>query len=95
MNNNLVNVLHSNWKLILIIAILGIFILCKSSEGFPGYGYGWIPIPTRNTYNMSYDIRGQPKLTILNYPYRTREWLGPFYYGLFPKWFISSRHPLA
>ena len=95
MITNIVNLLQSNFKLILIIVILGIFILSKSSENFHGYGYGWIPISTRNTYNMSYDIRGQPKITIISYPYRTREWLGPYFYNLFPKWFISSRHPLA
>ena len=93
MITNIVNLLQSNFKLILIIVILGIFILSKSSENF--HGYGWIPISTRNTYNMSYDIRGQPKITIISYPYRTREWLGPYFYSLFPKWFISPRHPLA
>ena len=85
------NLLNRNFKIILMIIFLGIFIISKSKEGF----YGWIPISTRNTYNMSYDIRGQPKLSYISFPYRTREWLGSFYYGLFPLWFISPRHPLA
>ena len=44
---------------------------------------------------MSYDLRGDPNDNRRFHPYRTREWLGPFFYGLFPKWLISPRHPLA
>ena len=87
--------LSLNLKLMFLILILVFFIMSKSSEICHGYVYGWIPISTRNTYNMSYDIRGEPKITIISYPYRTKEWLGPYFYNLFPKWFISSRHPLA
>lgn len=85
------NLLKSNWKLILVLVILGFFVISKSEEGF----YGWIPISTRNTYNMSYDLRGDPHEHRRLHPYRTREWLGSYFYGLFPKWLISPRHPLA
>ena len=91
MIDSIFNLLKSNWKLILVLVILGFFVISKSEEGF----YGWIPISTRNTYNMSYDLRGDPYNYRRLYPYRTREWLGPYFYGLFPKWLISPRHPLA
>jgi hypothetical protein len=93
MIDQVINLLKSHWKLILVFVILGIFIIGKSEEGF--YGYGWIPIPTRSTYNMSYDLRGDPVVDRRVHPYRTREWLGSYFYGLFPKWLISPRHPYA
>jgi len=91
MINQVFNLLETNWKLILVLVILGFFILSNSEEGF----YGWIPISTRNTYNMSYDLRGDPHVHSRTHPYRKREWLGSYFYGLFPKWLISPRHPYA
>jgi hypothetical protein len=92
MFGSILYLLDKHWKTILFLIIIGLIITSKSEEGF----YGWIPMATRNTYNMSYDLRGDPYIDRRKvYPYRTREWLGPFLYGLFPKWFISPRHPLA
>ena len=91
MISSILYLISEYWYVSLILVI--IFISLKSSkEGF----YGWIPISTRTTRNMSYDLRGDPQTNDKKFhPYRTREWLGSFFYGLFPLWLVSPRHPLA
>ena len=77
---------------IVLLIIIAIVSMSSSHEGF----YGWIPISTRTTRNMSYDLRGDPSSGNRKiHPYRTREWLGSFFYGLFPLWLVSPKHPLA
>ena len=44
----------------------------------------WVQYPV-STRNMSYDLRGDIKNTQI----------GPFFYGLFPFWWISPHHPYA
>ena len=78
------------WERILIlILIIVLFVKFTVNENF----YGWIPISTRNTRNMSYDLRGDP---IYNKQiYRTKGYLGPFIYGLFPYLHLSPHHPFT
>jgi len=81
-----------NWERILIlILIIVLFVKFTLNEKF----YGWIPIPTRNTHNMSYDLRGDPVYNRKVIPYRTKGYLGPFIYGLFPYMYLSPHHPFA
>ena len=82
-----------NWERILILILfIVLFVKFTVHEKF----HGWIPISTRNTRNMSYDIRGDPliynKYTV---PYRYKGYLGPFMYGLFPYLHMSPHHPFV
>lgn len=56
--------------------------------------YGWLPISSRSTRNMSYDLRGDPYLPprFSFYPYRTKGYRGPFVVKLFPFWHRSPHY---
>ena len=43
-------------RIFILVLVIVLFLKFTPKEGF----YGWIPISTRNTYNMSYDLRGDP-----------------------------------
>jgi len=75
-------------KILILILVIVLFVKFTNKENF----YGWIPISTRNTHNMSYDLRGDP---VHNTPYRSKGYLGPFIYGLFPYFYMSPHHPFA
>lgn len=49
-------------------------------------GYGWIPLQTRLSRNMSYDLRGDPFKN-------NRFYYGPGVYKLFPYFYISPNSP--
>lgn len=78
----------NNLKLLLyLIIVLVLMNKFYYKEDF----YGWIPVSTRNTNNMIYDIRGDPYKRY-NYPYRYRGYLGPFIYKLFPYWYNNNSY---
>ena len=68
---------------ILLVLFLIIIILkfTKVKEG-----YGWIPLQTRLTRNMSYDLRGDPFKN-------NRFYYGPYVYKLFPYFYVSPNIP--
>ena len=78
-------------RIFILVLVIVLFLKFTPKEGF----YGWIPISTRNTYNMSYDLRGDPIFYHKHIPHRTKGYFGPFLYGLFPYWYMSPRHPFA
>ena len=69
----------NNLEVCLIFFLIVIIILkfTKVKEG-----YGWVPLQTRLTRNMSYDLRGDPFIS-------NRHYYGPFMYKLFPYFHIS------
>lgn len=77
-------------RIIIFILIIVLFVKFTVNENF----HGWIPISTRSTRNMSYDIRGDPVYR-QNMQYRTKGYYGPFIYGLFPYLHLSPHHPFA
>ena len=79
-------------KIYIYLFILFIFMQMFVKEDF----YGWIPISSRSTRNMSYDLRGDPYLPPrlrYFYPYRTKGYRGPFVLRLFPFWHRSPYIP--
>lgn len=64
----------------LLIFFLVIIIILKFTK--VKEGYGWIPLQTRLTRNMSYDLRGDPFKS-------NRFYYGPFVYKLFPYFHLS------
>ena len=67
--------------LLFLVIVLIILKFTKVKEG-----YGWIPLHTRLTRNMSYDIRGDPFKN-------NRFYYNPFIYKLFPYFYISPNIP--
>lgn len=67
--------------LIVLLIVMVILKFTKVKEG-----YGWIPLQTRLTRNMSYDLRGDPYKS-------NRFYYGPFVYKLFPYFNISPSSP--
>jgi hypothetical protein len=63
--------------LIFFLIIIIIFKFTKVKEG-----YGWIPLQTRLTRNMYYDLRGDPFKS-------NRFYYGSFVYKLFPYFHAS------
>jgi hypothetical protein len=78
-------------RIFILVLIIVLFLKFTPKEGF----YGWIPLSTRSTHNMSYDLRGDPNIYRRQIPFRTKGYLGPFMYGLFPYWHLSPHHPFA